>query len=327
MRASDIHAALGDAGWVEVLERLGIAPEHLRARHGPCPLCGGRDRYRFTGRGRGRWICNQCGHGDGFALLAGLHGWSFAESRRRVIDAAGLQGTRSPDTPVLAGRPGRPDTATARPTGRVARLLQTSAPVDAVPDAVDYLASRSLWPLPAGTTLRAHAGVEYYGGAGDDGRPICIGRYAALVAPVHDVNGELVTAHVTYLAAGRKLNLGGHPARKLLGPRTGRRGCAVRITPASGETLGIAEGIETALAAARMHNGLPVWAALSAGQMREFEPPTGVWRVVIYADRDVAGLEAAIALAEQLDGRASVETRTPPAPANDWADVLAERSR
>ncbi len=325
MRASDVHVALGDAGWFAVLEKLGVPAECLVNRHGPCPICGGKDRFRFDGRGRGTWICTHCGAGDGFKLAQLFHRWSFSEARRRVIDAAGLAGSAPADAPS-PGQPSRPreHTAIARPTGRVAHLLRTSAPIDAVPDVVDYLAGRLLWPLPAGTTLRAHAGAEYFE-PGDDGRPVCIGRFPALIAPVHDVAGELVTAHVTYLADGRKLE--GRAPRKLLGKLTGRRGCAVRITPASAEVIGIAEGLESAVAASRLHDGMTVWSALNATLLAKFEPPPGVWRVIVFADRDVAGLEAALALHEQLDGRASVETRTPPAPANDWADVLAERER
>ncbi|MDI5829610.1 hypothetical protein MJN51_36035, partial [Salmonella enterica subsp. enterica serovar Kentucky] len=34
-------------------------------RHAPCPACGGKDRFRFDDNGRGSFICNQCGAGDG----------------------------------------------------------------------------------------------------------------------------------------------------------------------------------------------------------------------------------------------------------------------
>ena len=49
-------------------------------KHSPCPICGGKDRFRFDDRdGRGTWICNQCGGGkpkagDGLALLADIRG-------------------------------------------------------------------------------------------------------------------------------------------------------------------------------------------------------------------------------------------------------------
>ena len=80
------------------------------------------------------------------------------------------------------------------------------------------------------------------------------------------------------------------------------------------------------LAVRREHDGLPVWAALNTSLLSRFEPPPGVHRVVVFADRDVAGLEAALELTARLDGRTTVETRIPKAPANDWADVLEARA-
>lgn len=314
-RSSDIHAAVD---WRDTLERLGIEPAALTGKHAPCPGCGGRDRFRFDDRdGRGTWICGRGGDpvaGDGFQLLEHVHGWSFREARDRVLEIMGGAAPAANASPPPRREP-RPDEP-ARPTRRVRDLMRTSAAPEAVEDVVAYLTSRGIWPLPSGCELRGHAGVEYFA---DGAR---VGRYAALVAPVRDVDGALVTAHVTYLADGRKVER--DPARKLLGPVRGRRGCAIRLAAVEGETLGIAEGIETALAAMRLH-GVPTWAALNANLLARFEPPPGVWHLVVYADRDVPGMEAAWSLRERLDGRATVELATPPAPHGDWNDVLAAR--
>src|SRR5262249_53923446 len=121
MQAAEIHARLASS-WPNVLAQLGIPEAALRNKHGPCPACGGRDRYRFDNkRGRGDWICNQCGAGDGFKLLEHVHGWSFSEARRRVIEAAGLSDT----SPILITAPvTRPASIQpiATPTERVHRL-------------------------------------------------------------------------------------------------------------------------------------------------------------------------------------------------------------
>lgn len=56
--------------WLAILPALGVRAEYLTGRHGPCPFCGGVDRWRFTNRnGDGVWICNQCGAGDGVELV------------------------------------------------------------------------------------------------------------------------------------------------------------------------------------------------------------------------------------------------------------------
>src|SRR5579864_4184849 len=62
---------------------------------------------------------------------------------------------------------------------------------------------------------------------------------------------------------------------------------AVRLAPA-GPVLGVAEGIETALAAQLLF-GFPVWACLSAGQLTTFEPTIGTQRLVVCGDNDADG--------------------------------------
>jgi hypothetical protein len=56
-------------------------------------------------------------------------------------------------------------------------------------------------------------------------------------------------------------------------------------------TLGMAEGQETALAAAKIF-GIPVWAGISAEGVRSFIFPTGLKRLLILADRGTAGENA-----------------------------------
>ena len=40
--------------WPQILPALGVGRGFLENKHGPCPLCGGKDRYRFDDKnGRG----------------------------------------------------------------------------------------------------------------------------------------------------------------------------------------------------------------------------------------------------------------------------------
>jgi putative DNA primase/helicase len=315
LRADDIHARIG-AGWPRVLAQLGVDEKVLRKRNGPCPACGGVDRFTFDNRKlRGDFFCRGCGAGSGFDLLMRIHRWDFATARDRVIDAANLGAESRPHVayaPPASSAPVDP----ARPPSRVMRLRQTRCVVTNCDDAVDYLTGRALWPLPADCSLRAHVAADYW----RDG--VLVGRFPALVTDVVSVAGELVTTHVTYLEHGRKLQR--QEPRKLLSPLTGHVGCAARLMPAH-DVLGVAEGIETALAAATLHD-VPTWATLNASLLAKFEPPASVRRLVVFADRDIAGLDAATRLMQRLQGRVELEVRAPPAPAKDWNDVLLRAS-
>jgi hypothetical protein len=86
--------------------------------------------------------------------------------------------------------------------------------------------------------------------------------------------------------------------------------------------LGIAEGIESALAGLKRRPSLPTWAALSAGGIRTFPVLSGVEALVIYADNDAPGLEAARACAARwaAAGRFA-EVIWPRAAGADMADL------
>ena len=92
------------------------------------------------------------------------------------------------------------------------------------------------------------------------------------------------------------------------------------------EELGIAEGIETALAVHELYR-LPVWASLTANGIKSFVPPRGLLRLHVFADNDAnyVGQAAAYDLAHRLnrDGL-TVEVHVPPVADTDFADVVAD---
>ena len=85
--------------------------------------------------------------------------------------------------------------------------------------------------------------------------------------------------------------------------------------------MGIAEGIETALAAARLFR-IPVWSVLCAHGIETFVPPPEVQHLVVFADHDThdRGMQAAEALCARLSF--PTEIRMPDQPGTDWNDVL-----
>src|SRR5262245_52152034 len=95
MTGTTIERARGR--WREILPRLGIETRFLTNKHGPCPLCGGKDRYRFDDRdGEGTYFCGQCGAGTGLILLRKLHGWDHATACAEVDKIIGT------DQPIFA---------------------------------------------------------------------------------------------------------------------------------------------------------------------------------------------------------------------------------
>jgi putative DNA primase/helicase len=313
MRSAEIHAQLAGR-WRDVLIAVGIDAQYLHKKAGPCPACGGKDRFTFDDRKqKGDSYCRRCGAGDGFQLIMRVMGCDFATARRLAMQAAGLLACEGSARRSITAPAAPAATGPAEPTPLVRSLLRGTCGIDECEQVMAYLAGRQLLPLPQPHPLRAHQSAPYV----EDNR--IIGYFPALVAPVVDVAEELVSAHVTYIHAGRKL--ASHKPRKLLSRLTGRTGCAVRLSPLIDGVLGVGEGIETCLAAAKLH-GAPVWSALSAALLVRFEPPPNVRRLIIFSDRDTPGLKAAAHLMEQLHGKLSIEMKVPEWPHKDFADSL-----
>lgn len=173
--------------------------------------------------------------------------------------------------------------------------------------AADYLLSRCLTSHSA--QLRFHPRVQL--GPSSDAT-----FHPALLAAVRDDTG-LLAVHRTFLdPIGIKAKMV-NPKRLLGNPGTG----AVRIGQ-PGRVLGLAEGVETALAASRIH-GFPVWAILGNERFGMVTIPSHVERLVLLADNDTGGKRATmLALTGQQRPGLSIEIIAPPDGINDWCDVL-----
>lgn len=91
--------------WDVILPALGIDAAFLRNRHGPCPGCGGTDRFRYDDKdGTGSFICGGGGDptaGDGFALLQHVHGWTPSEALKQAAAIVGIErGKVAPTRPT-----------------------------------------------------------------------------------------------------------------------------------------------------------------------------------------------------------------------------------
>lgn len=298
LKVKTADAAIGR--WPGILRALGVAESHLRDKHGPCPSCGGTDRFRFDDKdGRGTWFCSHCGAGDGFALLNIVFGWSFVQAAKEV------------DRVIGTVQPGPvPRERTEESKLRALREVWVgSRPVTKGDPVWTYLNSRIDIDVIPGD-LRFHPALSHSDG----------GRHPAMLALMRYPNGEAASIHRTYLTEdGRKAAVS--EVKKFMAGKP-LPTASIRLGTA-GLSVGIAEGIETALAASRWFME-PVWAASNATLLEAWVPPAGVRRVLIAGDNDKSftGQASAFVLARRLvrDGF-EVEVRIPEHQGADWADI------
>jgi putative DNA primase/helicase len=304
-RRDDIHEA-ARGRWRHVLLEAGVGAEFLTGKHTGCPTCGGKDRFRWDNKaGSGSSICNVCGSRSGIDLVMAVRNQSFVEAKRWVFQQIG-------QAPIEAPRARRSNDRTMQ---RLSKLWMESTRLDGSDPASLYLAKRSIAFDSYPSQLRVHNRAAYLHENGS------ITHHPALIAKFVSQDVKSWTLHTTFLSPdGRKADV---PKPRKLAPVAVPLGGAVRLA-ASAETMGIAEGIETALSASRLFD-IPVWSALSAGALIKWQPPVRTKCILIFGDLDegFAGQAAAYTLAHKLAGKGlNVEVRLPPDIGSDWNDVL-----
>ena len=253
-----------------VAERLGAKLKKIGRSEwvGPCPRCGGRDRFGINLRKR-IFNCRHCGiGGDAIGMVEHITGSSFIEAVALINDQL-LTFTNKSDGEQGASKAAAHNDCSGsalriwgETSGGRRTLLET------------YLASRNI-AFPSAAALRFHAGLRHPSGS----------HWPAMVALVTDgESGAPLAIHRTFLARDGKGKAPVDPAKMMLGPT---RGGSVRLAE-HGETLAIGEGLESCLSAMQA-TGVPAWAALSTSGLKTLSLPADVRNVVILADGDDAG--------------------------------------
>jgi putative DNA primase/helicase len=295
-----LEAARGK--WRGVLTALGVEGKFLTGKHGPCPLCGGTDRFRWDNKdGRGSYLCSQCGAGTGMQLLQRVKGWDFATAAGEVDKVLGN---------VSHDPPGRPALEPERRKELLNALWKGAGPLVAGNAAWSYLTGHRGLSL-AGvdvSDLRFHPGAKLPGNLGT-------GEAPALLALVRDHEGKPVSIHRTFLGES------GHIGRAMMPGDLGDS-IAIRLGAPVDGVLGIAEGLETAVAV-RERFGVVCWSTVTAGFLAKFEPPEGLTRLLIFGDSDKSytGQAAAYCCAKRVVVKGlSTGVHIPPELGLDWAD-------
>lgn len=273
--------------WREILSELALDEKYLKNEHGPCPMCGGKDRFRFDDRnGRGTYYCNVCGSGDGFDLLMCVSGWPFDEAAKRIDRIVG----------TIEPRPFKPTQSEDDKRRNLNAVWQAAEAPQAL---LTYLESRQL-------PTHLLEGIKTMRGSTRLWDSKTGNRHPGVVSLIQNAEGHPVSLHRVYFDNGKRW-------KKVMPPIGTITGAAVRLGEIEDRILCVAEGIESGLSVRGATKGLPVWCGISANGMREMQLPDGLKGLHVFADHDAnfVGQTAALALAHRYrrqnkDARVSV---------------------
>lgn len=265
-----IDAAHGQ--WAKIFAHYGLPPitgrKHFK---GKCPICEQKGKFRIDDKdGRGTYIC-KCSAGTGFQLLERTQGKAFKTLADEVDQLLGnVRQKEAPKQPVNTTKvdyqnklikcfAGMPD------------LKNTSAAL--------YLQERGVFSLPAESVrfcenqpIRLSGGVQHF---------------QAMWAIATDSKGKACYLHRTYLNGSKKAPV---PVPKKMNSLQDDKyldyaeSVAIRMFPVA-STLGVAEGIETALSCKQIYN-VNTWSTMNANHMTKFIAPKGVRHLIVFADTD-----------------------------------------
>ena len=311
-----------DVDWPHILGLAGVPDQFLHAKHGPCPFCGGKDRYRFDDKwASGGYYCAQCGAGDGFTFLQRWKNWTFKEAQGFVDGLT--QGTAP--TPTTTNK-----TDYGRNKKRLADIKAALQNLEQANPVTAYLHRRGFDHkfIQSLKNIYYHPALPYWQKDPDTHKPVLLGKYPAMVALV--CAGKPCTLHVTYLTQnGMKADV--PDVRKTLPLACQATGPAVQLTAPDLEhpdcQLAIAEGIETALAVTALYH-VPCWSALNRVWLEQWSPPEGITRIGVFSDNDATtcydGQLAAYGLGRKLRKLGyTVQVHVPHR--GDWNDVMLNR--
>lgn len=330
------HLDLSTVEWQHVLPRLGI-DERLIAnpkRRGPCPICGGKSRFRFSNEnGRGTWICN-CGGGDGVRLIARVNGMT---DTRAIFELRDLIFGKQADAERFTRKaplPAQPVKSAADIEKARASLRRTWGKSTAIQGTLSwrYLDGRVPGLQPQWLTSDLHHHAKLYHMDEDLGKK---GHHPALLSLVRDASNpsETVTIHRTYLdQGGGKARVSPGQGKKLMETVIEKiSGHSIRLNNAKSAIVLVSEGIENGLAwVAAMQNQYPVYSAVNCYNMARFRWPPGTKVLVICGDHDPVdpktGLRPGFHNAMLLKERAIKEgllavVKIPRVQSIDWDDL------
>ncbi|CAM6490430.1 Uncharacterized domain associated with phage/plasmid primase [Enterobacter intestinihominis] len=283
--------------WPRILPALGV--KVMKNRHQACPVCGGSDRFRFDDKeGRGTWLCNQCGAGDGLKLVEKVFGVTASEAAVRVDAVTGNLPPVAPE--VIAAAEAETEADRQAAAALAVRLIEKTRPASG-----NAYLTRKGFPdreCPVLSATHKTGGVTFR--AGD------------VVVPLYDDTGALINLQLIS-SGGLKRTLKGGQVKGACHVIEGKK--------QAGKRLWIAEGYATALTVHYLTAETVIVALSSvnllslASLARQKHPAC---QIVLAADRDLNGngQNKAAAAAEACEGVVAL-----PPVFGDWNDAFVQK--
>ncbi len=253
-----------------------------------CPVHGGRSLSVTEKDGRLLVVCRAgCSQGEVISELKRLGLWE---------GVTGYESTPPPES--------EPSNHTERKADRASDLWNQSHPITSGDPVHSYLKNRGIVLPEYPEDLHSHPALPYWT-QDDNGKPVLLGKWPAMIAIVRNPKGRPVALHRTYLTEdGTKAPV---QSPKKIMKVYDLTGGAVRLFLPRNGLLAVCEGVEDALSAWILWQ-IPAWAVLGTSGMRAFLPPESTREILILADRDEngAGQRAAWELQDKMEetGRA-----------------------
>lgn len=301
--------------WREILTANGISLPSGR-HHSACPICmAGKDRFRFDDKeGRGTWVCNQCGAGDGLSLYQQATGQSMKAAIRSLASDLGLSGPVSAadhariekqrQKAAKAAEEQRAKEASQRDAAAALAQQMELEAVGCMAEQVPYLARKGLSGFGVEVLARTYHheddGEQYSYKAGD------------LLVVMFNIDGVTTSAEIIDSEGRSKMALAGGQ----------KKGSAAYIEPLDdslpedAEYCGVVEGYATGLSVRALTGSWPVFCGMSkagladAALIARYNCPHA--QIVICGD--VGAERAAEAAARAVGGVVAFP------PCGDWDD-------
>lgn len=282
--------------WRGILQSLGFTDKELSGNHGPCPICEGKDRFRFTDyKGGGEYFCSGCGAGAGFDLIMQKFDWEFGYTAKKVDEILGT-GVKEVFKPKVDVEKRRRDLNTVWAKERSMHMHK-------------YLMDRGICEniILKCNDLRGVSNL-YMAGSNE--------THEGMLALVRNHEGAPVSIHRTYLRDRQ---------RKMMPPTEKISGAAIRLGQPGGDELVVGEGIETTLSGMQYYGVAEGYACISALGMETVRIPPTISKVFILADNDhsFTGQRAAFILARHFDNKGKeITVAMSTARGDDFNDVI-----